>query len=67
VKDAPPYDSAIALDRDEDFSMHKHHEGDEYGADEVKLDDPLAETFLSASAHRQQSRRRVKFIRCNYA
>jgi hypothetical protein len=33
----------------------------------VKLDDPLAETFLSATTHRQQSCRRVKFIRCNYA
>ena len=40
VKDAPPYDSAVAFDRDEEIGLHKHYERAGYWADEVKLENP---------------------------
>lgn len=40
VKDAPPYDSAIALHRDEEITLHKHYKRAGYWADEVKLENP---------------------------
>jgi sporulation protein YlmC with PRC-barrel domain len=37
VKDAPPYDSAVTLERDEEIGLHKHYERAGYWADEAKL------------------------------
>ena len=40
VKDAPPYNPALTLDRDEEIGLHKHYERAGYWADEVKLENP---------------------------
>jgi hypothetical protein len=40
VKDAPPYDSAVALDRDEEIGLHKHHQREGYWASEIQLENP---------------------------
>jgi hypothetical protein len=40
VKDAPPYDPATPLSRDEEISLHNHHGRAGYWADEVKLENP---------------------------
>jgi hypothetical protein len=40
VKDAPPYDSAVALDRNQEIGLHKHYKGAGYWADEVKFERP---------------------------
>jgi len=37
VKDAPPYSSAMTLDRDREIGLHKHYERIGYWADEVNL------------------------------
>jgi sporulation protein YlmC with PRC-barrel domain len=37
VRDAPPYDSAVTLERDEEIGLHKHYERAGYWADEAKL------------------------------
>ena len=49
VKDAPPYDSAVALERDEEIGLHKHYERAGYWADEVKLENPRYRAIESAS------------------
>jgi len=38
VKDAPPYQSAVMLDRGEEIRLHKHYERAGYWADEVRLE-----------------------------
>jgi sporulation protein YlmC with PRC-barrel domain len=40
VKDAPPYDPALTLDRAKEIGLHKHYERAGYWADEVKLENP---------------------------
>ena len=40
VKDAPPYDSAVPLDRNQEIGLHKHYKRAGYWADEVKLENP---------------------------
>jgi sporulation protein YlmC with PRC-barrel domain len=40
VKDAPPYNPALTLDRDEEIGLHKHYKRAGYWADEVKLENP---------------------------
>src|SRR5664280_758874 len=40
VKDAPPYDSAVPLDRNQEIGLHKHYKRTGYWADEVKLENP---------------------------
>ena len=42
VKDAPPYHSAVMLDRGGEMSLHKHYKRAGYWADEVTLENPLA-------------------------
>jgi PRC-barrel domain protein len=49
VKDAPPYDSAVMPDRDEEIGLHKHYERAGYWADEVKLENPQFRVIKSAS------------------
>jgi hypothetical protein len=48
VKDAPPYDSAVTLERDDEISLHKHYERAGYWADEVKLQNPQYRVGKSA-------------------
>ena len=55
VKDAPPYDSAIKLERDQEIGLHKHYERAGYWADEVKLENPqfrLAQSAPSGAIHK---------------
>jgi hypothetical protein len=49
VKDAPPYDSAVTPNRDEEIGLHKHYERAGYWADEVKLENPQFRVIKSAS------------------
>jgi sporulation protein YlmC with PRC-barrel domain len=48
VKDAPPYDSTVRLDRDKEIGLHKHYERAGYWADEVKLENPQYRVVKSA-------------------
>jgi sporulation protein YlmC with PRC-barrel domain len=48
VKDAPPYDSAVTLDREKEIDLHKHYERAGYWADEVKLENPQYRVVKSA-------------------
>jgi hypothetical protein len=48
VKDAPPYDSAVALDRNEEMDLYKHYKRDSYWADKVNLENPEIHTMSSA-------------------
>ncbi|HEX5322482.1 MAG TPA: PRC-barrel domain-containing protein [Capsulimonadaceae bacterium] len=48
VKDAPPYDPALTLDRDDEIGLHKHYERAGYWADEVKLQNPRYRAIKSA-------------------
>ena len=36
VKDAPPYDPAVQLDRDQELGIHEHYGHPAYWADEKK-------------------------------
>ena len=49
VKDAPPYESATALDRNEEIHLYKHYKRAGYWADEVKLENPELHTIRSTS------------------
>jgi hypothetical protein len=49
VKDAPPFHSAVTLDRGEEIKLHKHHKRAGYWADEVKLENPQFRAVKSAS------------------
>jgi hypothetical protein len=49
VKDAPPYDSATALDRNEEMDLYKHYKRDGYWADKVRLENPELHTISPAS------------------
>jgi len=49
VKDAPPYDSAVPLDRDREIGLYKHHDRTGYWADEVKLENPRYRAAAPAS------------------
>lgn len=40
VKDAPPYDSSLPLNRDQEMRLHQHHGRAGYWADEVRLENP---------------------------
>ena len=40
VKDAPPYDPAVPLNRSEEIGLHNHYKRSGYWADEVKLENP---------------------------
>jgi len=40
VKDAPPYDSAIPLNRDQEMVLYKHHDRTGYWAEKVNLENP---------------------------
>jgi hypothetical protein len=40
VKDAPPYNPAVPLDRNEEIGLHNHYKRAGYWADEVKLENP---------------------------
>ena len=48
VKDAPPYDPALTLGRDEEIGLHKHYERAGYWAEEVKLENPQIRPNKSA-------------------
>jgi hypothetical protein len=48
VKDAPPYDSAVAPDRNEEMDLYKHYKRDGYWADKVNLENPEIYTMSSA-------------------
>lgn len=48
VKDAPPYDSAVTLDREGEIRLHKHYASAGYWADEVKLENPQYRVVKSA-------------------
>ena len=48
VKDAPPYDSAVTLDREGESRLHKHYASAGYWADEVKLENPQYRPVKSA-------------------
>jgi hypothetical protein len=50
VKDAPPYDSAVPPNRDQETSLYKHHGSTGYWADEVKLENPQYRGIGTASA-----------------
>ena len=40
VKEAPPYDPALTLDRNKEIGLHKHYQRDGYWANEVRLENP---------------------------
>jgi len=40
VKNAPPYDSSVPLNRDQEMRLHQHHGRAGYWADEVRLENP---------------------------
>ena len=48
VKDAPPYNSAVTLDREGESRLHKHYASAGYWADEVKLENPQYRPVKSA-------------------
>ena len=48
VKDAPPYDSAVTLDREGEVRLHKHYGSAGYWADETKLENPQYRVVKSA-------------------
>jgi len=48
VKDAPPYDSAVTLERDNEIGLHKHYERAGYWADEVEFENPQHRVVKSA-------------------
>jgi hypothetical protein len=49
VKDAPPYDPAVPLNRSEEIGLHNHYKRSGYWADEVKLENPQFRVPESAS------------------
>ncbi len=49
VKDAPPYDSSVPLNREQEMSLYKHHGRGGYWADEVKLENSQYRVIKSAS------------------
>lgn len=49
VKDAPPYDSSVPLNREQEMNLYKHHGRGGYWADEVKLENPQYRVIKSAS------------------
>jgi len=40
VKDAPPYNSAVPLNRDQEMGLHRHHGRAGYWAEEVQFENP---------------------------
>jgi len=48
VKDAPPYDSAMRLERDHEIGLHKHYDRAGYWADEIELENPQYRVVKSA-------------------
>jgi hypothetical protein len=58
VKEAPLYQSAVALDRDGEISLHKHYERAGYWADEVRLENPQ---FLAAKTASQRASHKNTF------
>ena len=48
VKDAPPYDSAVTLDREKEIGLHNHYERAGYWAEEVRLENPQYRVVKSA-------------------
>jgi sporulation protein YlmC with PRC-barrel domain len=49
VKDAPPYDSSVPLDRDQELRLHQHHGRDGYWAEEVRLESPEDQVITPAA------------------
>lgn len=49
VKDAPPYDAAAPLTREQELVLHKHHGRAGYWADKVKLENPEYHAVTSGS------------------
>jgi len=49
VRDAPPYDSAVILDREGEIRLHKHYASARYWADEVKTENPQFRLVKSAA------------------
>jgi hypothetical protein len=49
VKDAPAYESSLALNRDHEIDLHRHHGRAGYWAEEVRLGNPEMHMITSAS------------------
>jgi sporulation protein YlmC with PRC-barrel domain len=49
VKDAPPYDAAVPLSREQEMGLYRHHGRAGYWADEVQLENPQFHVATPAS------------------
>jgi hypothetical protein len=59
VKDAPPYDSAVPLNRDQEMGLYKHHGRTGYWADQVNLENPQYHAVASTSQGANQKLRDI--------
>jgi hypothetical protein len=56
VKDAPPYDSAVPLSRNQDMDLYGHRGRTGYWTDEVKFESPRYRASETASQGAAQAR-----------
>jgi hypothetical protein len=49
VKDAPPYDPSVPLNRDDEMNLHKHHNRIGYWMEELNLENPQYRVVAAGS------------------